>query len=75
MPDADGLEVIQSVRQILPDAHNLAMTVGDQMLDAAFCLHLAKSMGAHGFILKPFSAEQFIGELKNVLPVEPRLAS
>ncbi len=66
MPDADGIEVIHDVRKRYPTTRILAMTGGGHVLDPMYCVKLARSMGANGALLKPFTASQFVDALKAI---------
>ena len=58
MPDGDGLEVITELRRAQPSTRLIAMSGGGNHLRAADCLKLAKGLGAHGGLTKPFSRQQ-----------------
>jgi len=59
MPDQEGMETIQAVKQEFPKVRVLAMSggSGEQFLD------LARKLGAHDIIHKPFSA----GTIKEIV--------
>ena len=58
MPDGDGLDVIQNLKQVHPDARVLAISGGGRHMPATDCLKFAKGLGAHEVLLKPFNREQ-----------------
>ena len=60
MPDGDGLELITELRKVQPSARVIAMSGGGSHLRASDCLKLAKSLGAHGVLMKPFNRQQLV---------------
>lgn len=60
MPDGDGLEVISEIRKAQPSARVIAMSGGGNHLRATDCLKLAKGLGAHAILMKPFKREQLV---------------
>jgi CheY-like chemotaxis protein len=60
MPDGDGLEVIAELKRAQPSTRVLAISGGGNHLRAADCLKLAKGLGAHGVLLKPFNRQQLV---------------
>lgn len=72
MPDGDGLEVIAEVRRRQPRARVLAISGGGLHLHAADCLKLARSLGAHAVLLKPFRREQLLEAIGSVLELNLR---
>ena len=60
MPDGDGLEVITEMKRAQPTARVIAMSGGGNHLRAADCLKLAKGLGAHGVLTKPFNRQQVL---------------
>jgi CheY-like chemotaxis protein len=69
MPDGDGLEVIAGLRRMQPAARLLAMSGGGSHLGANDCLRLAKSLGAHAVVTKPFTREQLFDAIGAALGV------
>lgn len=67
MPEMDGLEVLNEVRRAHPRVRLLAMSGGGVHLHASDCLKLAKSLGAHGVLLKPFKREQLLAVIDAIL--------
>lgn len=63
MPDVDGLEVLRRVKQIRPDIPVVLIT-GFGTLDTA--IH-AVELGAEGFLLKPFHAEDLHRAVEDAL--------
>jgi CheY-like chemotaxis protein len=68
MPDRDGLELIAEVRRSRPTVRILAISGGGRHLRADDCLKFAKGLGAHGLLMKPFSRQQFLEALSQVVP-------
>ena len=55
MPNKEGIETIVDVRQQWPKLPILAIS-GGGVIPAPQLLELARQVGAHGFLAKPFSA-------------------
>lgn len=55
MPDRDGLNLIMDIRPMLDDVRVVAITGGGRM-GAGAVLQMAKGLGAHAGLVKPFSA-------------------
>ncbi len=68
MPNKEGIETIQEIRKLQPDALIIAISGGGQMNDMSFLLP-AKIFGAISVLEKPFS----LGDLKQA--VDDALAS
>ncbi len=58
MPDGDGYELIAEVRRIQPGARIVAISGGGKYLQGADCLKIARGLGAHSVVMKPFNWEQ-----------------
>jgi CheY-like chemotaxis protein len=67
MPDADGIEVISEAKKRYPSTRIVVMTGGGEVIDPAYCVKLAKTMGAHVAILKPFKPGEFIEAVRLAL--------
>jgi CheY-like chemotaxis protein len=67
MPDGDGLEVITEMRKVQPTVRIIAMSGGGNHLRASDCLKFARSLGAHGVLMKPFNRQQLIDVLSEQL--------
>lgn len=72
MPDGDGLEVIAALKKQQPVARVLAISGGGQYLPAMDCLKVARGIGAHAVLLKPFDRQQFLDAIAHVLPEHDR---
>jgi CheY-like chemotaxis protein len=68
MPDEDGLELILELKEAQPSVRILAISGGGRHVQAADCLKMARNLGAHGGLLKPFNREQLLEAVKLVLP-------
>jgi CheY-like chemotaxis protein len=66
MPDRDGLDVILDLKQSHSKARVLAISGGGRRLTAPECLKLAKGLGAHEVLLKPFTREQLLAAVGRV---------
>jgi CheY-like chemotaxis protein len=58
MPDGDGFELISSLRKTHPETRILAMSGGGRYLRGVECLKMARGLGAHAVVMKPFNWEQ-----------------
>lgn len=63
MPVMDGAQCLAELRQTLPDARVLVVSA---LSDRATALH-ALTRGAHGFLLKPFSDQQLLQSLQELV--------
>lgn len=68
MPDGDGLQVIGDVKKRYPTTRILAMTGGGDMLEAKYCARVARDMGAHGALQKPFTTAQLLAMIQRIMP-------
>jgi CheY-like chemotaxis protein len=66
MPVQDGVEVIMHLRSQSPDLRILAMSGGGQY-GLLSLLDVAKKLGADGTILKPFTPQPFLDEVRRLL--------
>ncbi len=67
MPDEDGLSVIMDAKRTHPEARLLAISGGGLHLQASDCLLMAKALGAHDVLLKPFNREQLLSAVSRVI--------
>lgn len=63
MPVMDGPTCLQALRTVLPDARVLVVSA---LSDRATALK-ALTRGAHGFLLKPFSDDQLVESLQELM--------
>lgn len=68
LPDGDGLEVIAEAKRRYPSVRILAITGGGLYLSDDYCAHLAKQMGAHAVLFKPFVPSQLTRAIKAIMP-------
>jgi CheY-like chemotaxis protein len=60
MPERDGLELIGALRRGHPDTHIIAITGGGHLPGSKY-LQLARGLGAHTLLEKPFSQAALLG--------------
>ena len=58
MPDGDGFELIAAFRKAQPQARIIAISGGGKYLEGNDCLRMARGLGAHAVVMKPFTWEQ-----------------
>ena len=63
MPRMDGPACLQALRNVIPDSRVLVVSA---LSDRATALK-ALTRGAHGFLLKPFSDEQLVESLRELM--------
>ena len=68
MPDGDGFELIASIKLHQPQACIIAMSGGGKYLQSADCLKMARGLGAHGIVMKPFNWEEMRKAIESTLP-------
>lgn len=75
MPDGDGFELIASFRKQQPAARIVAISGGGRFLQGADCLRIARGLGAHAAVMKPFNSAQLQAgidlALRQVEPASP----
>lgn len=67
MPEGDGLDLITELKRTQPKARILAISGGGRYLEGSDYLKLAKGMGAHSALMKPFSWQELQDAIKAVL--------
>ncbi len=72
MPEMDGTEVIAELRKKQPGLPLIAMSGGGRM-SSAECLKIAKILGAHAILEKPFTNEQLLSTIDRLVP-DPKVA-
>ena len=60
MPESDGVELIAQIKKSRPKARVLAMSGGGRLLESFDCLRMARALGSHVAIAKPFTRQQFL---------------
>lgn len=63
MPDGDGLEVLSELKRARAPTRVLAISGGGLHLRAPDCLRIAKGLGAHGILMKPFGRQELFDAL------------
>jgi DNA-binding NtrC family response regulator len=58
MPGGDGLDLIAGLKREQPAARILAISGGGHYVEGDDCLRMARGLGAHAVVMKPFSWEQ-----------------
>lgn len=71
MPDGDGIDLITELKKVQPGARIVAMSGGGRYLEGSDYLKLAKGLGAHGAIMKPFTWEQLQAEIELAMAPRP----
>jgi CheY-like chemotaxis protein len=71
MPDGDGIELIEEVKKSDSDVRILAVSGGGGLLEPDYCVKLAKAIGAHAGIMKPFDRVQFLAAVDDALGLDP----
>ncbi|MDX8549441.1 response regulator [Methanospirillum sp. J.3.6.1-F.2.7.3] len=63
MPDLNGIEVLRRIRAEHPDAKVMMCTsVGEENM-----VTLARKMGARGYVVKPYIAENLLSAVKKII--------
>ena len=65
MPEREGIEVIQEVKKLFPDIKIIAISGGGRG-DARNYLAIAKAMGAHKVLKKPFVRNDLLELIKQL---------
>jgi DNA-binding response OmpR family regulator len=68
MPDKEGLETIQELRQSAPQVKIIAISGGGEKGNLNF-LRIAEKLGAQRTMQKPFSRQTLLDAVAQVLPV------
>jgi CheY-like chemotaxis protein len=63
MPEKDGIEVIGELRRKQPNVRIVAMSGGGHVALDQY-LKIAKGMGAHGILQKPFSNDELLATIE-----------
>jgi CheY-like chemotaxis protein len=67
MPEKEGLETIMELRRDFPLVKVIAISGGGQTMAGSTCLHLAKRLGAAKTLAKPFSKQELLAAVREVL--------
>ena len=71
MPDGDGLDLITELRKVQPNARIVAMSGGGRYLEGSDYLKLAKGLGAHTAMMKPFTWQELQDAIQVALTTLP----
>jgi CheY-like chemotaxis protein len=69
MPEEDGLKVIMKMRELKPSLKIIAISGGGKAGPGGY-LNLAKALGAHAVLSKPFSINDLIMKIEELLDTE-----
>jgi DNA-binding response OmpR family regulator len=69
MPDEDGLKVIIRLKELKPEIKIIAITGGGKAGPVNY-LNMAKTLGAHYVLPKPFSVNELISKIDFLLNIE-----
>jgi len=67
MPEKEGLETIMELRRDFPNVRTIAISGGGKALDRDTCLQFAKSLGVNRTLAKPFSRQELLDAVEDVL--------
>ncbi len=67
MPDQDGLETTSRLRREFPDVKVIAITGGSEMVGTLNFLDVAKMLGAHRTLQKPFEMKALLDAVHSEL--------
>lgn len=67
MPEKDGMQVISEVRKKFPEVRIIAMSGGGHVSRDQY-LKIAKGLGAHAVLEKPFPNKQLLETIESVVP-------
>jgi CheY-like chemotaxis protein len=67
MPNVDGVQLLDAVRQMARKPKVIAISGGGRYLGATQTLALARKLGAAATLVKPFTREQLLASVAEVL--------
>lgn len=67
MPEGDGLALITELRKSQPAARILAISGGGRYMEGDDCLKMARGLGAHAAVMKPFNREQLLSGIEQAM--------
>lgn len=75
MPDGDGLSVIMDLKNVHSSVRILVISGGGKYFKAKDCVRLAKGLGAHAALFKPFGPPELFAAINRALPAQAPAAS
>jgi CheY-like chemotaxis protein len=69
MPEEDGLKVIMKLKELKPSLKIIAISGGGKAGPGSY-LNLAKALGADAIYSKPFSINELISKIEELLTIE-----
>ena len=75
MPEGDGLQLIREFKEAQPAVRILAISGGGRYMERHDCLRMAKGLGAHAVVMKPFAHEELYEGMKQALSAEEEKAT
>ena len=67
MPDGDGIDLITRLREAQTGVRVVAISGGGRYLPSEDCLKMARGLGAHAAVMKPFKWEQLQAGIEQAL--------
>jgi YesN/AraC family two-component response regulator len=67
MPEKDGMQVISELRKKFPEVRIIAMSGGGHVSRDQY-LKIAKGLGAHAVLEKPFPNQQLLTTIESLMP-------
>ncbi len=67
MPEKDGVGLIMDLRKDYPNLQIIATSGGARHIDPQDPLHIAKKLGAHYTVTKPFKLNDLLGAVRELL--------
>ena len=71
LPDGDGIDLITELKKVQPGARVVAMSGGGRYLEGSDYLKLARGIGAHSALMKPFTWAQLQAAMDQALANQP----
>lgn len=72
MPGTDGLAVIRTLINTVPETKIIALSGGGMILTAETSLHIARKMGAFESLAKPFVRTELLAMVQRILHTTPQ---
>ena len=70
MPNREGIETIQELRRLAPDAKIIAMS-SSSTASGKLYLSAARKLGADAILTKPFKPAELLAAVENMLALPP----